>query len=270
MDRQGVYLYCFARSVASRDLGAAPVDGGKGVTSLQVGQVMAAFSEVELNEFEGESAETHLGDPAWIIPRVRHHERVVAGVMRSSPVLPVRFGAVFSSKRALAELLEDKYEEISHFLDYVSDKEEWAVKGFVDTEKGAQWLLASDPALLEQRSRMPESRGARYFHEKQLRTAAQRRLKRWCGSVARQISEELKSCAVDSRVLDLQPKALSERDAEMVFNCGFLLRRGQVADFLGRVEQVKAEYAAQGVMLDATGPWPPYSFCPSIGVVAGR
>jgi hypothetical protein len=41
-----------------------------------------------------------------------------------------------------------------------------------------------------------------------------------------------------------------------------------VEAFCERVESLSGEYVAAGLMVQATGPWAPYSFCPSLGASA--
>ena len=50
----------------------------------------AVWSPVPVEDFCGPAAEERLRDLTWIGPRVIRHQEVVAGVMRHSPVLPVR------------------------------------------------------------------------------------------------------------------------------------------------------------------------------------
>lgn len=267
----GIYLYCFARPGAVCGLEAASVDGQPGVFALEVREVAAVFSEVSLSEFRGDNAvtgsasdRTEQQDPDWIIPRACRHERVIEEIMSRSPVLPVRFGAVFSSRQALEKLLTNQYCGIAGFLEDIAGKEEWAVKGFVDIDKAEAWLLASDSGLLAQRQHLSASPGTRYFQEKQLRAGMQKQVKLWARTVAEQVQEDLKDVAVEARPLRLQPANVSGRTAEMVFHCALLLPRCRVADFRARVEALAAQYAEQGLALEYTGPWPPSHFCPSL------
>jgi hypothetical protein len=265
MDREGLYVYCFARSGMVPAIRVAGIDGGGEVTAREVKGVVAVCSQVPLDEFAGQSAETNMNDLAWVVPRVCRHEQVIEEVMDHSPVLPVRFGAVFSSNEALAEFLEGKCEEICRFLDSVSDKEEWCVKGFLDPDRTSERLLASDPVLSEQCKQMSTSPGTRYFQQKRLRAAAEGQAKRWSQAVAQQVQEELKNLAVELCPLELRPPGVSGRDADMVLNCALLLLRRRVADFRSEVENIRTKYAEEGLMVDLSGPWPPYNFCPSLG-----
>lgn len=266
---RGVYLYCLARAGAVPEILAAGIGGSGNVRTLRVGAVAAVFSRVSLGDFCGESGERTLRDPAWLVPRACQHENVIEEVMRHSPVLPVRFGAVLSSKRALANLLSGKNEEISRFLDDVSGKEEWSVRGHIEPERAAKWVLSSDPELAEQHGRLADSPGTRYFQEKRLRALTANRLKTACLTAAAQVQEELSGCAVQVCPLMAQPKYLADGDADLVFHCAFLVLRDRAAEFLGCVNSISARYAQRGILFGVSGPWPPYNFCPPISGTAG-
>lgn len=260
----GVYLYCFTRPDAARDFPSTGMDGCQQVAAIEVKEVAAVFSRVDLEEFNGDVSPANLQDPAWIVPRACRHEEVIERIMTHSPVLPVRFGAVFSSQQNLERLLAKNAQEISWFLDRMSDKEEWAVKGFVDGAKARAWLLSSDPELSRKRKGMARSPGSRYLQEKRLHNEADKRVKPWCRSVSQRVGEELTGRALRAHSLRLQPRNVSGRDAEMIFNCAFLLSRDSVTDFRARVESVQADYGEQGILFEPSGPWPPYNFCPAI------
>ncbi len=264
VDAPGVYLYCFARSGMVPGIAAAGIGGAERVATLDVGAVAAVWSRVSLGEFCGEPAETNLKDLAWLGPRACQHEGVIEAVMRHSPVLPVRFGSVFSSEGALAKLMTARNEELSQFLGRVSGKEEWGVKGYVESEQAAKGLLSNDPALAEQQGSLSDSPGTRYFQEKKLRSLAEERLKAFCRAAAGQIHDELAGRAVEACRLTTRARGLSDHEAAPVLNSAFLVLGGRVADFLECVETINATYAQRGLKFVVSGPWPPYNFCPSI------
>jgi hypothetical protein len=265
---QATYLYCFARTGAICGLEAVGVDGCPGVEAIEVGETAAVCSPVSLDEFPGDDAEDprrgQPPDPEWLIPRACRHEKVIEQVMARSPVLPVRFGAVFSSPEAVKAVLARQEPRIARFLADAEEKEEWAVKGFIDGVTAKVWLLDSDSALVARRQLLPASPGKRYFQEKRLLAAAQQQVKSWGRTVATEVHAALQDVAVESRPLKLQPSHLTGKPGEMVLNVAFFLPRNWVAEFRAQVERVGARYEAQGLTLECTGPWPPFSFCPSL------
>jgi hypothetical protein len=49
----------------------------------------------------------------------------------------------------------------------------------------------------------------------------------------------------------------------MVWNGAFLLSRATLHSFQAACEQLGIEVAPKGLLVELTGPWPPYHFCPS-------
>ena len=86
-----------------------------------------------------------------------------------------------------------------------------------------------------------------------------------CRTVAQRIQEELKDLAVAVCPLRHQRKGASENGFGMTLNCALLLERHCIGKFRSHVEAVSERCEEQGLMFCATGPWPPYNFCPTIG-----
>jgi hypothetical protein len=156
MDSLSLYLYGFTWPGTA--LPPLPgVDGTAPVGALEGPGITAVVSPIDPAELLGPEAEKRLEDPQWLVPRVCRHEAVLA----SGPVLPVRFGAVFSSPRALADFMEGNGRSIAAFLAAAAGKQEWAVKGFLDAVRAAERLLETDPELAARRERLPRAPGAR-------------------------------------------------------------------------------------------------------------
>ena len=155
----GLYLYCFTRSEAVREIGSAAMKEGQLLGAIKAGGVAAVFSLVPLAEYGQEGGRKNFQDPAWVVPRAWRHDRVIKQMMEFSPVLPVRFGAVFTSSGFIQDQLAKNGPEISWFLDQMSNKEEWSVNAFGHLEKTCAWLLRTDPELLQKSRRAPASPG---------------------------------------------------------------------------------------------------------------
>src|SRR5271157_1883823 len=105
------------------------------------GKVAAVLSRVSRSEFCGPTAEKNLQDLAWLAPRACRHQAVLEQVMRLGPVLPARFGTLFSSTASLETFMRKHETTVARFLERVGGQEEWAVKGFLDQARAeAEWL----------------------------------------------------------------------------------------------------------------------------------
>jgi hypothetical protein len=250
----GFYLYCFTRPQA--------VGASTSAEALVLQDVAVIFARVPLAEWVGPAAEACLQDTGWLVPRALAHEQVIESYLAEAPVLPVRFGAVFSGQAALVEFVTPRLDEISAFLDRMHGYQEWALKGILDCDRAGEWLTSTDPELAERLRSLPERPGIRYFQEKRLKADLQKRARQWGCSLAATLAAELEPCAVE--VQPLRGRALAEPNQELIFHAAFLLSQAAVGDFQTQVQRLQERHALQGLTLETSGPWPPYSFCPQL------
>jgi len=258
---EGVYLFCFACPAAIPAIGGPGLEDTRAVSCEVAGGVVAVVTPVNVEEFCGPASEANLRDLAWMAPRAFHHEMVIERVMRSSPVLPARFGTIFASPESMARFLARHHLAITRFLESITGQEEWAVKGFLERSKAEKRLLEADDRFL----RLPSSPGSRYMQLQRLRAEAGRAVASWAKTVVQAIGKELEREAADVRTVKIRVLDAPEKLFEGIANWAFLLRRETVEHFRERVEQVGARYRKSGVHLEVSGPWPPYNFCPSLG-----
>jgi gas vesicle protein GvpL/GvpF len=261
---KALYVFCFARSDRLGELHGNGVDG---LSSLSVirhfPDVCAVVGEVTVTDFCGAAAESRLQDLSWIGPRALRHESVVEEVMRSSPVLPARFGTLFSTLDSLAGFMDKHRETISQFLDRVADQEEWALKCWLDRKQAGRALLAS--RVDNQQEQLQKlSPGTRYFEEQRIRARAEKEMGLWINQALRQSVGELIRQASDFRECPLVDWGVKEDGSEAVGSWALLLSRSSTEAIRARMEQLNRDFAASGLVLELSGPWPPYRFAPSL------
>lgn len=258
-----VYLYCLARPDALAALDGPGVDGECPLNLIAFKDVVAVVSAVRVDDFLGPPAEARMRDLAWVGPRACRHEEVVERVMRASSVVPARFAALFSSRESLANWLERHHDAISRALDRFADHEEWAVKGTLDRRTAEARFLAV--ALARRGGALSSSPGARYFEERRIRAGIGEDLDTWLKEVGAEIARALLDWAVEFRERAVvSGGAPHEEEGGRILNWAFLVPRSRADDFGARIQRINNEYAEHGLVLDLSGPWPPYSFCPSL------
>ncbi len=182
--------------------------------------------------------------------------------MEWSPVLPVRFGAMFSNCRALEEFVVAHYDQIAGFLDWVADKEEWSVKACANLEASSEWAISSDPDLADERRRLPAAPGTRYFLEKRLRVAARRRAIVLGREAAQEIHNAIVACAIEVICLPLRSEPGME--TEPVLNLALLAATSAVDELKLVADALDSRFDEQGISVECRGPWAPFHFCPSL------
>jgi hypothetical protein len=264
-----VYLLCLARSDLLPAIEGTGVDGQNPLFLHRFLDVTAVVSMVSLEEFSGPLAESRMQDLSWVGPRACRHEEVVEQVVRLSAVLPARFGTIFHSLESLEMRLKKHHGAISKFLDQVADKEEWAVKGLLDRAKAKEELFSITLAK-EEGHLASLSPGMRYFQEQRMRAGVEKELNSWLKEVYKELASVLIHYAsgfCERRVFSREATG-NERD--MVLNWAFLVPRGVLADFRAGIDRANTEHARHGLVLGLTGPWPPYSFSPSLEMDPGE
>jgi hypothetical protein len=263
-DEPAIYLFCFARSDAVREVRGPAADGHSSLSILRRSpDLCSVICEVRREEFCGPEAELHLQQLSWVAPRAVRHEAVIEEVMAHSPVLPVRFGTLFSSAKALAEFADRHRETITRFLERAADHGEWSVKGWFDRKQAQPTLMSANlTARQEQLSQLPP--GTRHFAEQRLRRDLERELSAWLDRTCRTIATDLTSYTSDFRECAVAPGADSESGIAEVLNWAFLLPKSAIVPFQEYVERSNLNHRAQGLLLELSGPWPPFRFVPAL------
>jgi hypothetical protein len=250
------YLFCFALAEPLEEQSLNGSDEGTPVELLKCGEVVAPFCRVPTGDWTGSVGDANLADLTWIGPRVLRHQQVIGRVKCCSPVLPVRFGTLFSTPEKLTPIIETHHERIVDFLRYVEDKEEWSVQGLIDRQKVEDHLFANHPG----QAHLPKSPGARYLYEKRLRQDVTGSVQKWLDASALDIGRELQELSVDSKILRTRRSEDREGEGDMVFNWALLIASGSCEEFLDLIEVVGLRHEEAGLKLKVTGPWAPYSF----------
>jgi hypothetical protein len=231
------------------------------VTSCVCGDIRYWFRFIDRSDFEGTDAEANLSSLAWLTPRVLAHDAAVSGLSKIGPFYPTRFGTLFSSHDAIAKLLDVEKETLTAFFASVEGREEWGIKCVTDRQVAIAKYAEKegiDPAK-------PLASGKDYLKSRQVQKTIDGKTRHWLTELTQSIQKSLQEefGAVVLRPRLAQPEG-NERE-ELVGNMAVLPTRLQ-SDDLGRwVENWnESQFPRTGLRLDLTGPWPPYSFCPSL------
>jgi hypothetical protein len=258
-----MYLFCLARTACMPIISGTGVDGKNPLFLQRVQDITAVLSMVSLDEYCGSSAESRMQDMAWLGQRVWRHEEVIEQVMRYSPVLPVRFATIFHSWATLEKRLQHHHDAISEFLNQVAEKDEWAVKVLVERKKAKEefrlGILGREEEYL--RSLSP---GARYLHTRRILGNEEKCLDDRLKVICKEVEMDLRRHSRNSRERRVLSGDVTGRDKEMLLNLAFLVPRINDDVFSARIRQANEDHAGLGLVFELSGPWPPYSFAPSL------
>ncbi len=246
---ESYYLYALT-SVHSRAGGLGPgVDPRFAVELVPCGPLAAAASPIGLDEFDPAKLQQGTADLAWLSQVAVRHNEIIAALARQRAVLPMRLGVIFQSRDSLLARLTPYSAAAAAFLRQLGDRQEWAVKLYIrPAEKTENLGIAG---------------GAQYLAAQGLRLQRRRAAGSAASAAAATIETRLGRLADSWRRLDVLPHALTNRRENMAWNGAFLLPKAAIGPFQAACGQLHDELAPEGLMVEPSGPWPPYHFCPS-------
>jgi Gas vesicle synthesis protein GvpL/GvpF len=237
------------------------IDGEHRLSTETIGDIIAIFSEIALDDFSGAEAQERMEDLAWIGPRAMRHEEVIMAVMAQVPVMPVRFGTIFSSLEAMKEPLRRHREPLSSFFRDTTGKKEWSLRGYVDRPLARSQILTL--RLAEGNGQLEGlSPGKRYFLEQKIKGGVEREVTSWLKGLGEDILNIVQGVAFSFRERRLLSREVTGTDGEMFFHGALLLPDRSVDLLRDQTDEWNTHHKAQGLRLELSGPWPPYHFAP--------
>ncbi len=254
---KGLYIYGIRAhsplSITSKGVGT------KDVYTVSYKNIEAVISDVELCDFEAESVKEKLKDLKWAEPQVRAHAEVLDECMQISSVIPWKFSNVFKNMEGLQEFLRENWATLRDTLAKLSDRQEWGVKIYTDTEISRQEIRKTDEEIkkLEQEI-LSKSKGAAFFLEKKLENILISKTEKKINRATAEIFDTLGQQAEEKAENRLLSRQLTGKEADMVLNAAFLVKKDRVNDFMEAFKKLKKKFKYDEC--DLTGPWPPYNF----------
>jgi hypothetical protein len=222
------------------------VPGGRSPRLLAHEALAALVSDVPPDEYEEDALRRHLEDMEWLEQAARAHQEVLGAV---APVVPLRMCTVYRNEDRVRAMLADEAPALAAALVELGGKSEWGVKVFSAADDSAAADAADKPAS-----------GADYMRRRlqarDVRQAADER--RHAACVA--IHERLAESAAAALTRPAQRPELTGRREPMLLNGVYLVPDAAREQFLAVVRQLADDYAADGLELQPTGPWPAYNF----------
>ncbi|MCX7425939.1 MAG: GvpL/GvpF family gas vesicle protein [Planctomycetia bacterium] len=242
-----------------REIGPG-VDADFPVELVRGGPVAAVVSRVDMDRldvrrFAGETAE----DIAWLGRIAVRHDEIIRQAARTSAVLPLRMGTVLRSEDSLLATLARCRETATTLLGQLEGRQEWGVRVYQAKHHLDDTAHAGPPSPHRDATDSP---GRDYLRRKKADLCKRRELETWVErelqTVQSQLSNQADRCC---RVRPLSSQ-LTGRPEKMVFHAAFLLPEAIKDAWLETVRRVDECIRGKGLLLEVTGPWPPYHFCP--------
>ncbi len=234
-------------------------------------RLVALVEPVSSEEFSPETLEQRLQSVEWVARLARKHEAVLEAAMEHGPVIPARLCTLFSDVDAVKRSLAENEERFLSALARLAGRREWGLKIFCDTgrlqataARADRQVEAFDAALAT------AAPGRAYVLTRQRDARAAQIAAARIDEMAGEILGTLESRTVESRLRPPLPTRATGRCEPMVLNLAALVCAPKEGAFQAAIDELASRFGPEGLEFEVTGPWPPYSFSDSDGVIEGR
>ena len=183
------------------------------------------------------------------------HDRVLRALTGRTAVVPARLGSIYPSRRAVAEMLGRHRQALSATLDRLAGCSEWGVKILAADRPPAPGL--GRPAAGEDGS------GTAYLRRKRAEGRLRAAGRQAMAALVGQLHGDMAAVAQVAVTRPPQAPQLSGSRQPMLLNAAYLVDQADQARFTALVGDLAERHEAAGLLVELTGPWPPYSFAGS-------
>ncbi|WP_424893195.1 GvpL/GvpF family gas vesicle protein [Streptomyces sp. XH2] len=254
-------LYAYA---VTRDAGAPGTDdlevltgvAGEPVRALRHLGLATLVGPVPAAGFGEAALRASLEDIAWLEKAARAHQRVIDAVTATGAcVLPLRLATVYRDETGVRRMLANRHAQLGAALDRLDGCVEWGVKIHASGDAAQAPAATGGPraprAALSGRDYLRRRAAAHHAYEEEARREDE---------AARGIHAALTALAEQTRLYPPQHGPLAGPSGRNILNAAYLVRRESGNRFLSAVAGLADLAPGDGVRLELTGPWAPYSF----------
>jgi hypothetical protein len=265
--KNGFYLYCI-RLKTDEPIAVLKTISGEGkVQIISCQDLEAIVSEVSLEEFDSDEIQKKAeGNLDWIKEKALIHEEVIEKAMRNYnsniiPVIPLQFGVIFKTIEKLQEQLRRNLEKFRKSLEYLTGKQEWCVKAFLNQKVFDEFLENGSAELLAKKKEAESlPKGMAFFAKKQATALIDQIKEKELDIIIDEISECLTPLAANFIKAKILEKDFTGMGEIMILNGFYLLDELKLNDFHKKVEELKGKFNPIGIEMNLSGPWPSYHF----------
>jgi hypothetical protein len=240
----GLYLYCIADTEDTSRLGSIGLYD-RDVYTKNFKDLSAVVSDIPFKEVRPN------------VNEINEHQRVVEASREKWATLPVRFGTIFKSHEGLGNYMTKSYKELRPKIAKFRNKDEYGVKVIFDKDDLSKLQLnVNDNAEIKKiRKEMTTAgQGTSYFLKLRMDEALRNEVLKKMEEISGNIHKQLTKASSDNRMLRSEL-------AQIIMNASYLIDRNEKEKFDSEIRKAKEKYEQHGIMIHASGPWAPYSFC---------
>jgi Gas vesicle synthesis protein GvpL/GvpF len=250
-DGSVLWAYCVLAAGDAESLPAIEgIEPRSAVEGVADGDLAVLVSEVPLSDYGDDRLREHLNDIDWVERTARAHEAVLDRALSQCTIVPLRLCTLFRDHDGVRAMLRQERKTLLAGLETLAGRAEWGLKLFLDPSR----LEASESEHDD------EPDGAAYLARKQRERDARSAARDSASRYAADAHDRLAGVADAARANPVQRPEAHGHAGEMLLNGVYLIRLEREAELTRLVEELRNEWAADGIELELTGPWPGYNF----------
>lgn len=260
--KSGLYLYCILQEESVIDMNLKGIDGTGSLFLIKYRDLAAVVSEVEINKFILPSGdEIKEIDMNWIEEKARAHERIVRQLMKDNDLLPARFCSIAASKEGLEAFLADNYHEYVRAFRRLAGREEWDVKAYLSFEKLKQFVADNTPEICERKHMLSYiSNSGTYLVKRKIDNLINERTQKRFDAIIPYIAKTLSAVSECEAFSNFESPKCQQTEIPIIFKASYLIEKTLLQSFKQQLNKLSDELEPEGITLELTGPWPPYTF----------
>lgn len=257
MNTDLIYVYCITNDSSQK----IDLINFEGLKSFVFGNFTVFGKHVDTNEYAEENFKINLSNIQWLETNAREHIRVISEIMKLLSIIPFNFGTIYQSENNLQKFILDYEDSLIENFFHLKGKEEWVVKIYVNIKvlKVRIDELSEKSAALEKEI-MASSPGKAFLLSRKKTELIENEIDQLCKLHGQKYYDEFKSLSVATSLNNLLPKDFTQRDETMILNANFLVSQNRSTEFIKQVDILTKESDPYGFVIEATGPWPTFSF----------
>ena len=249
-----IYVYAITGRAVTPECEA--VDQSRRFGAAAVEDLAAVYTPVKDEEFSQEIIDRRAADLEWLGAIGYRHQAVVQDVMKKTAVVPLRAFTLFSSEEALRRYLHENADMLRAVLDRLDGKQEWTLRVELEPQKWSDALASRIDSLRDLQEQIASASPGKAFL---LRKKLDDEKKRASHEAENALVTEIESAVLDRLRCETVAESRERRDGGFP-QINVLINRDEEATLQELHGTLNDRYAAEGVSLALTGPWPPYTF----------
>ncbi len=251
-----LYVYAITRAGHPMPEWVEAVDGSDRLNVVLSGELAAFVTPVDDVDFSQGVIDARAKDVEWLGSIGYRHQSVMNALMHGGTIIPLRAFTLFASEESVRRHLESERARLVKLLDRLNGKQEWTLRIEFDPQLWSEALVRRVDPL---RALSDEIAGAATGKAFLLRKKLDDEKKRASREAEQQVVSEVERAVMEKLACDTVAETRQQRSGAFP-QINVLIERDEEARLEELRDALARRYAAEGVTLALTGPWPPYTF----------